>query len=191
MNILVDSLPETVKVGGKTYLINTDFRACLRTIMACEDASLTGYEKSLVILTNLFPEIPDDLDAALEKAQWFLDGGECQQDTEEQRQPRVYSFAKDANFIFAAFRQTHRIDLQTEDMHWWKFIALFMDVGQDTTFSQLTALRKRLKTGKATKEEREAATELGDIFYIEDTEMRTLDELEAEDEFMKALNANS
>jgi hypothetical protein len=190
MNILVDDLPEAVEVGGKSYPINTDFRSCLRTIMACEDGELTGYEKSMVILTNLFPKIPDDLDAALEKAQWFLDGGERQQEqTEERPQPRVYSFAKDSNFIFAAFRQTHGIDLQTVDLHWWKFIALFMDIGQDTTFSQLTALRKRVKTGKASKEEREAAKELGYVFEIADTETRNLDELEVEDEFMKALNS--
>jgi hypothetical protein len=155
--------------------------------MACEDASLTGYEKALVILANLFPEIPDDIDSALEKAQWFLDGGERQQETEE-RHPRVYAFTKDANFIFAAFRQTHGIDLQIENLHWWKFIALFMDVGGETTFSQLTALRKRVKTGKATKEERAAAKELGDVFDIEDAETRTLEDLEAEEEFMKALN---
>lgn len=188
MNILVDSLPETVEISGRVYKLNTDFRPCLRTIMACEDTELTGYEISLVILTNLFPEIPDDLDAALEKARWFLDGGEVHQEPEE-RQPRVYEFSKDANFIFAAFRQTHGIDLQAESLHWWKFIALFMDVGGDTTFSQLTALRKRVKTGKATKEERDAARELGTIFEVSDTEMRTLEDLEAEEEFMKALNS--
>lgn len=185
MNILTDDLPGTVEVGGRTYPINTDFRPCLRTIMACEDKNLTGHEKAIVILTNLYPVIPDDLNAALEQALLFLDGGKNQQEPEE-RQPRVYSFAKDSNFIFAAFRQTHRIDLQSDNLHWWEFIALFMDVGGDTTFSQLTSLRKRVKTGKATKEEREAAKQLGDIFHIEDTETRTLDDLEAEEEFMKA-----
>lgn len=187
MNILIDDLPEALEVGGRAYPINTDFRSCLRTIMACEDKNLTGHEKAIVILTNLYPEIPDDFTAALEQALLFLDGGKNQQEPEE-RQPRVYSFAKDANFIFAAFRQTHRVDLQVDDMHWWKFIALFMDVGSETTFSQLTSLRKRVKTGKATKQEREAAKQLGDIFHIEETETRTLDDLEVEDEFMKAWN---
>lgn len=189
MNILVDVLPETVEVAGKRFKIKTDFRGCLKTIMACEDVNLTGQEKAMVILTNLFETIPDDLEAALEKASWFLDCGEKKQKTDEFQQ-RVYSFAKDARFIFAAFHQTHGIDLQTASLHWWKFVALFMDVGGDTTFSQLTSLRKRVKTGKASKHEREAARELGDLFEIEDIESRTLDELEAEDEFMKALNAH-
>ena len=191
MNILVDRLPESVEIGGKSYPIETDFRACLRTIMACEDAELTGYEKSQVILFNLFLEVPDDIAAALEKAQWFLDGGERQQDQkQEEQRPRVYSFTKDSKFIYAAFRQTHGIDLQIEHMHWWKFIALFMDVGEKTTFSQLVSLRQRIKTGKATKEEREAAREIGEIFEVADTETaRTLAELEAENEFMKALNS--
>ncbi|MBI5954377.1 MAG: hypothetical protein HY865_22195 [Chloroflexi bacterium] len=187
MNILVDALPETVEIGGRVYQLSTDFRPCLKTIIACEDSELTGHEKALVILTNLFPEIPDNLEAAMEKAQWFLDGGDAQQErTDERQQPRVYSFSKDSSFIFAAFRQTHGIDLQTVQMHWWVFIALFMDIGQDTTFSQLTALRKRIKTGKANKYEREAARELGDIFEIANTETRDLSELEAEDEFMRA-----
>lgn len=187
MNILVDGLPEAVEVAGKRHKIRTDFRICLKTIMACEDPSLTGHEKAMVILTNLFETVPDDLETALEKAKWFLDCGEQKQETDEFK-PRVYSFIKDANFIFAAFRQTHGIDLQTEDLHWWKFVALFMDVGGDTTFSQLTSLRKRVKTGKASKHEREMARELGDLFEIDDAESHTLDELESEDEFMKALN---
>lgn len=188
MNILVDVLPETVEVGGKSYKINTDFRVCLRTIMACEDAGLTGYEKALVILTNLFPEIPKDIEAAMEKAKWFLDGGEESSAGEQQPQPRVYSFQKDQKFIFAAFRQTHGIDLQMAELHWWVFIALFMDIGSETTFNQLAALRKRVKTGKATKDERETAQALGDVFEIPDTEYRTLEVLEAEEEFMKAWN---
>lgn len=189
MNILVDGLPETVEIGGRVYQLNTDFRSCLKIIMACEDSGLTGYEKSLVILTNLFPEIPDDLNAAMEKAKWFLDGGEIHREIEEgQYQPRVYSFSKDANFIFAAFRQTHGIDLKTAQLHWWEFIALFMDIGQDTTFSQLAALRKRVKTGSASKEERKMALEMGDMFDLSDIGSRILEELEAEDEFMQAWN---
>ena len=103
---------------------------------------------------------------AVEKANWFLNCGD--EPSEAQSGVRLYSFEKDANFIFAAFRQTHGIDLQKENLHWWKFIALFMDLGQDTTFCQLTALRKRVKSGKATKEEKQAAKNMGDMFIIED-----------------------
>jgi hypothetical protein len=98
---------------------------------------------------------------------------------------RLYSFSKDADFIFAAFRQTHGIDLQKVDLHWWEFLALFMDLGADTTFCQLVNLRKRVKTGKATKEEKQAARDMGDAFDIPEADTRTLDEKEAEAEFLK------
>ena len=131
----------------------------------------------------MYPKIPSDTYQAFEKANWFLNGGMVNE--EESDSPRVYSFAKDANFIFAAFRQTHGIDLQTTDLHWWKFLALFMDLGQDTTFCQLISLRKRIKTGKASKEEQAAAREMGEVFDLPDVDKRTLDEKEMEAEFLR------
>ena len=146
----------------------------MRVILAFEDAELTAYEKQKLMLDNLYPVIPGDLQGAVEKANWFLNCGDVSRKASDG--VRLYSFEKDANFIFAAFRQTHGIDLQNENLHWWKFIALFMDLGQDTTFCQLTALRKRVKSGKATKEERQAARNMGDMFTIEDDKNYTREE---------------
>jgi len=69
-------------------------------------------------------------------------------------------------------------------------MALFMDLGQDTTFCQLISLRKRVKTGKATKEEREIAREMGDVFDIPDYDDRTLEEKEAERLFLEAMEVH-
>lgn len=184
MSILTDAVPETTDISGKIYRINTDFRTCLRTMAAFEDNELTGLEKQHIMLSNLFPVLPDDVNAALEKANWFLNGGAVAEETAEYH-PRVYSFVKDANFIFSAFRQTHNIDLQTAELHWWVFLALFMDLGADTTFCNLTSLRKRVKTGKATKEEKQQAREMGAAFDLPDIDNRTLDEKEKEAEFLR------
>lgn len=133
----------------------------------------------------VYVDMPQDIEQAIIKAHLFLNGGEI---TESDDPPmRLYSFAKDANYIFAAFRQTHGIDLQTTDLHWWKFLALFMDLGSETTFCQLVGLRKRIKTGKATKEERETAREMGEVFDVPDVDDRTLDEKEAEQDFLRKL----
>lgn len=193
MNILTDTLPDTITIGKRKCRIETDFRPCLKTIMACEDDTLTRHEKAQVILTNLFPtnNFFSDPESALEKAQWFLDGGRTSaesSDTDTAEAPmRLYSFTKDANFIYAAFRQTHGIDLSTIKMHWWVFLALFLDLGSETTFCQLIALRKRIKSGKASKEERAYANEIKDILDLEEPDVRTLSEREAEAEFMDAL----
>jgi hypothetical protein len=60
-----------------------------------------------------------------------------------------------------------------------------MDLGQDTTFCQLVSLRKRLKTGKATKEERQFAHEHPEIIDVPEIDDRSLQEKEIEQEFLR------
>jgi hypothetical protein len=184
MNILIDDLPTAVLVNGKEYEINSDFRVCLRVILAFEDSQLTGLEKQMVMISNLYPQPPDDLQSAMEQSVKFLNGGKVSEG-ENEVSPRLYSFDKDAEFIFAAFRQTHNIDLKTTDLHWWEFLSLFMDLGPDTTFCSLIGLRKRIKDGTATKEERKAAREMGELVNIPEPDTRTPEEVEREDEFLR------
>jgi hypothetical protein len=188
LNILTDDLPEAVLIDGQEYKINTDFRDCLRVILAFEDEELTGQEEQMIMLSNLYSEPIEDTQAALEMGTKFLNGGKV--GDEEETGPRLFSFEKDANLIFAAFRQTHNIDLEnTEYMHWWKFMALFMDLGSETTFCNLVGLRKRIKNGTASKEERAAVQEMGDLFDIPELDTRTPEERAQEAEFMRMIGA--
>jgi len=184
VNLLVEELPEAIEIDGVEWPINSDFRSCLRVILAFEDDELTGLEKQMILLANLYPERPANTQAAVEKAIKFLNGGKADEDDGQPR-PRVYSFSKDAELIFAAFYQTHGVDLQSAELHWWKFLALFMDLGADTAFCQLVNLRKRVKTGRATKEERKAAREMGAIFDVPEPDTRTPDERDKEAEFLR------
>jgi hypothetical protein len=167
MNLLIDALPVTVDINGTPVPIVTDWRVCLRTILAFEDPDLVPQEQQAILLHNLYDEIPDDVEEALRQAVAFLNCGEASEG-KGGKSLRLFSFNKDASFIFAAFRQTHGIDLETAEMHWFKFFTLFMDLGGDTTFSNLVSMRKRLQTGKATKEERQAASENPDLFDMPD-----------------------
>jgi hypothetical protein len=188
VNILTDALPETIDISGEIYKINSDFRTCLKIIMAFEDETLTGYEKQIILLSNLYQTVPANTQYAISQANLFLNGGKSDSDEGGDGSPRLYSFIKDANFIFAAFRQTHGIDLQKADLHWWEFLALFMDLGGETTFSNLIGLRKRVKNGTATKEERQAAHDMGEAFEIPEPDTRTFDEKEKEREFMRLVS---
>jgi hypothetical protein len=188
VNILTDRLPEAIRINGRVHEINSDFRDCLRIIMAFEDNDLTRYEKQLVLLSNLYKEPPAEADAkeAIEKAVRFLNGGEEESEGSMTSNLRLFSFSKDAKFIFAAFQQTHGIDLQhTEYLHWWQFITLFMDLGADTMFCNLVGLRKRVKTGKASKDERRVAREMGSLFDVPDVDNRSIEEKEQEREFVR------
>lgn len=192
MNLLVDELPESVTVDGREFAINSDFRACLKTILAFEDPELTAGEKQAILLRNFYAKVvPENLQDAYDVAIWFLDGGEDDQgrkQDEVQDSPRLYSFSGDASLIYAAMRQTHGIDLSHTELHWWQFLALFSDLGQDTAFCNLVSLRKRVKNGTASKEERKAAREMGSAFEVPEIDDRTLEEKEAENEFFRLLD---
>jgi len=180
-------LPTAVLVNDKEYGIEPDFRTCIRIILAFEDDGLAPIEKKAVLIENLYLEQPDNLPIAFSQGIKFLNGGEDAKEDEGSGVGRLYSFQKDANFIFAAFRQTHGIDLENENMHWWKFLALFADLGADTTFCNLINLRKKIKTGTASKEEKATARELGDLMDIPEPDTRTLEEKEIEQEFMRQI----
>lgn len=72
MNILVDQFPSKVKIDGKDYGLNTDFRIGLKIMFAMQDDGLTMQEKMIVMLQLLYKEIPNDLEKAVEYAIAFL-----------------------------------------------------------------------------------------------------------------------
>jgi hypothetical protein len=189
MNILTDQLPRAIRIDGTVYPINSDFRDCLQIILAFEDNDLAWVEKQAVLLNNLYVEQPTNTREAIKKGVKFLNGHLAGGEGSGSGY-RLYSFSKDANFVFAAFQQTHGIDLQnTEYLHWWQFMTLFMDIGSDTFFSNLVGLRKRVKSGKASKEEKQVAREMGDLFDVPEVDTRDLAEKELERAFVEQVRA--
>ena len=132
MNTLIDKFPTKALIDEKVYELNTDFRNCLKIILAFEDDELLDFEKAEIMLRNLYGEnIPKNTDEAIRKAIYFLD---CGEEDEEKKvgtsnNTRLYSFTKDAKYIYSAIKQTHGIDLESiEYLHWWKFVYLFLDL---------------------------------------------------------------
>lgn len=167
--------------------------------MAFEDKNITNFERQAILLRNLYPGLADDaesdeiallaeehLDQFVQKGVWFLDAGQTEDEEGAGDGLTLYSFRKDGGMIYSAFQRTYGIDLQTADLHWWRFVSLFMDL-DDTAFFGLIGLRRRLKTGKASKEEKEAARSLGKLIEVDAVDNRTLEEKEIEAEF-KRLN---
>jgi len=188
MNILTEQLPTAIEVDGCEHEVNADFRSCLKIILAFEDPELVTIEKQTVLIDNLYKEIPGDIAKAFEQGIKFLNGGAISDDQDESAL-RLYSFEKDRNLIFAAFRATHGIDLTTAELHWWAFLALFMDLGSETTFCNVTGIRKRVADGTATKEEKKMVRDMPDIFDLPQPDTRTLEEREQEEEFMKLVGS--
>lgn len=165
MNPLTDGLPRTVRIGGIRYPIRWDFRTALRIITAFEDNELTDWEKQSVMLQLLYEKIPPDTQKACELAVLFLDcGGSLGGDTGGEH---LYSFTKDAPYIYSAIRQTHGVDLEGADrLHWWAFCYLFLDLREDCLFSRLLYYRQKRAMGKLTAEERAYCDSIRDILDL-------------------------
>lgn len=188
MNILTDRLPTAVEIDGKEYEIDTDFRTSLQIIMAFEDVNLTSYEQSAIMLSLLYgEEIPPNINKAQELAIKFLNyGSEDGEGASSGQAERLYSFSKDAKYIYSAIKGTHGIDLETVDLHWWKFCYLFLDLNEDCFFSKIIYYRTQRNRGKLTKEEQEYCAQIKDILDL--PKVRTSQEIAAQNEFMELLN---
>lgn len=192
MNVLLDKFPTKALIDGKVYELNTDFRSCLKIILAFEDEELFDDEKIEIMLLNLYGDnIPDNIEEAIRKALYFLDCGETEDENKvgnRKNATRLYSFTKDAKYIYSAIKQTHGIDLENiEYLHWWKFVYLFLDLNPECFFCKMVDLRNRKKKGKLNKEERRIYIQLYDILELDNKPQLTEEEQKKVDKFMSLL----
>lgn len=186
MNVLTDKFPTKIKVNDKILRINSDFRNCIKIIQAFEDEELFDEEKYLILIKRLYvDEVEEkDYEEAIIKGIKFLDLGEENKEGNNNNK-RLYSFIKDDNYIYTGIRQSHNIDLNSIDyLHWWNFVYLFLDIGQDCMFNQLIYYRQRKNEGKLTKDERKvylSMRKILDLDYVEEDD--------EDDEFMQKLNS--
>ena len=186
MNPLIDRFPTKIKVDSETIEINSDYRNCLRIILAFEDEDLTIQEKYEIMLKRLYKIMPKNIEEAINQAITFLDCGKKVQGNNIEQ--RVYSFKKDASFIFSSMSSTHNIDLnEIPYLHWWKFVYLFMDVRKDCTFSNIIYYRQKANAGKLDKSEKEVYRRSYKILSLNYDEEENASE--EEDEFMKKFNS--
>ncbi len=183
MNDLIKPFPTKIRINDEIYEINPDFKNCLRIIKAYEDKELTIQEKHFIMLTLLYKKIPDDIEQAILKGIKFLNCGE-ESNKDTSILPRIYSFNHDAKYIYSAMNQTHSIDLNEEKIHWWRFVSLFLDIGDNTFFSKIVNLRQKKFRGKLSKDERKLFVESREIL---DLNYQTEDSEEVS-EFMKIFN---
>ena len=153
---LAKAPPGCVEAGGRLYRINSGFRTGILLCRLLEDDEVDESLKPFFALRLYYPEIPDDMDSALERIGWFyrcgeeISGGEGPGGVER----RCYSFDCDADYIYAAFMQQYGIDLHTARLHWWSFQALFSTLSDDCLFTKIVGWRRAEITRDMTDEQR-------------------------------------
>lgn len=181
MNALLNKFPTKIRIDNIDYEINSDYRNCLKIILAFEDDELTVEEQYYIMLSLLYKKMPENIELAIEKAILFLN---CGKEHEVLESRRTYSFSKDSEYIYSAMNQTHNIDLESiEYLHWWKFVFLFMDVDKDCTFSYITSLRYKKNNGKLDSYDKKIWIEMREIVDLDYS-----NEDEEESKFMRLFN---
>ena len=167
-NFLIEQFPDAIEIDGEIFAVNTDFRVGLQIMADFENPEFSEDERAYLMLNRLYEELPNDrgiefYQEAMQKGIKFLNAGD-ESHRDNDGKPRLYSFSKDARLIYSAFSQTHGVDLQVDDLHWWRFMALFLDLGADTSFNSMVSLRKRYFDNQLTDDEKKLVAEMGEDF---------------------------
>lgn len=141
------TLPRSLTVGGVIYSIRPGYGAALDIIAALSDIELTNYEKANVALRIFYNDIiPDDVEDAIKQMLGFLN--RFQPESSAKGKPRLMDWEQDFDLIADAITVKNGVDVRVdEDMHWWTFLAYYMNIG-DCYFAQIVSIRDKLRRGK-------------------------------------------
>lgn len=142
------SLPTKLEIDGKEFDIRSDFRAILDILSAFEDVNLTTEEKTIVMLKILYPKYDEieDMQTAIEKACWFIDGG-TEYENKDNQKP-VMSWEQDFKLIIAPINKVLGYECRAKEyVHWWTFLSAYNEIGE-STYSTVTSIRSKRNKGK-------------------------------------------
>ena len=57
-NLLIEAPPTSIVIDGDELKVNTDFKTCLKILLAFEDPELAMVEKSMILVELLYQEQP-------------------------------------------------------------------------------------------------------------------------------------
>ncbi len=164
---MVGILPTSLEIDGAEYKIRSDFRVALLIFDAYNNPELGNREKLAICLESLYIQLPENKEKAIEKAVWFLDGGNM---PKSKKAPvKIMDWEYDQSIIFPAVNKVAGYETRTaEYLHWWSFLGMFNEVGEGL-YSQVMNIRvKRAKGKKLQKWEREFYNEHKELINIKE-----------------------
>lgn len=183
-NILLDRLPQFTQSGHR---IRTDFRESIKFELLMQDSKINEKNKVIQALelyyydTKKITDIPKAIDEML---CFFACGKNKIVDNKIEKSnnkeiKQIYSYEFDAEYIYSAFLQQYKIDLNSiRYMHWWKFKALMENLNEDTQFVKIMGYRALDISKIKDKEEKARYKRLKKIYALPD--MRTTEQKEAD-----------
>ena len=191
-NLILNKLPKTTPNKLK---IRTDFRESIKFELLMQDNTIKDSDKVIIAL-NLYyyePEKITNIKTAVDDMLWFYrcgkdikikEASETHQQQVERKQRQIYSYKFDAEYIYSAFMEQYKIDLNSiEYLHWWKFKALFTSLNENVLFSKIMGFRTINLSKIKDKSMKEYYKKMKKVYALPD--MRS--EEEKEEDFANAL----
>ncbi|WP_346961626.1 bacteriophage Gp15 family protein [Clostridium sp.] len=171
MNILIDILPQKVEIDNIEYRINYDFHTSILFEIMMQEDELDDKEKINNALLLYYPVIPDNFEEAIKQILWFYRGGKeingGSSGVAMGKSTRAYSFEYDDDYIYSAFLTQYGIDLQDiEDLHWWKFKAMFKSLKEDNEIVKIMGYRSMTINSNMSKEQKDFYSNMKKIYAI-------------------------
>lgn len=146
-NILLDRLPQFTNNGLR---IRTDFRESIKFELLMQDKNINEKDKIMQALKLYYYDLDKikDIKQAIDGLLWFYRSGkdiiiqENNNEEKEEKTKQIYSYEFDDEYIYSAFMEQYKIDLNSiKYLHWWKFKALFNSLNENTQFVKIMGYR--------------------------------------------------
>ena len=155
------SLQKSITINNEEIPIRTDYRVVLDAFEMLEDPELTDADKLegligiLIIDTDTFYALDvEKQKEALQQLLSFLNGGKTEGSKTKKR--KLVSWSFDFPYIVAAVNRIVGYDIREVDyLHWWTFLAAYLEISGKSVFSQIVAIRDKIARGKLERWEQE------------------------------------
>lgn len=133
--------PETLCIDGRTYPVETDFRAWMEfhKVMTAKRTDEERAEDLCALMERMgLPPGEAALNAMLD---FYTAESKEKNAAGTKDRPVCFDFEKDSEYIFSEFLRTYGIDLTTASIHWWKWKAMFKALPDDCPFCKIMQYR--------------------------------------------------
>ncbi len=132
--------PTKVEVDGIVIPIDTSFKTALRCMEVINDDSINDQERALAVIYLLTDDIPKvDLNKLLLVLKKYLQCG--QEEIHPVSLQKDMDLEQDEKYIISSFMFDYGIDLEKEDMHWWRFMDLLNGLSSECILSRIRDIR--------------------------------------------------
>ena len=144
--------PTVIKINDKETGFRTHFLYYIKACEVLEDEDILEKDKIellyKILSTSPLSEFQEKLDFVMAYFQMFEEKKKAKSD-------KVFDIVEDREYIYGAFYQAYKIDLDSANLTTGQFLALLKSLPADTRFSEIIKIRTmKLPTGKGTEQQR-------------------------------------